>query len=177
MKTLMKVLPTVGVTVCGAVLFASATTAQRPIRRAPGMPADDKVGVAIALQAGGEAYRFTGQGTCTHEPKGYIYMVPAQQWRVEQTEGTRNVALTFWRPASGSGDMFTLYVQGGGKTYATDTVKTKNGGSPQGSGEVTFASDGAGGTFTINATAANGAKISGTIKCDAFRAAVAEGGN
>ncbi len=177
MKAVMKVVRTVGVALCGALVFAPVTTAQRPARRAPGMPADDKVGVAIALQAGGEAYRFTGQATCTHEPKGYIYMVPAQQWRVAQNEGTRSVLLTFWRPAGGSADMFTLYVQGGGKTYATDTVKTKNGGSPQGSGEVTFAPGGAGGTFRVNATAANGAKISGTITCDAFRAAVAEGGH
>ncbi len=173
----MKVVRTFSVALCGALVFASVATAQRPTRRAPGMPPDDKVGIAIALQAGGAPYRFTGQATCTHEAKGYIYAIPAQQWRVEQNEGARSVSLTFWRPAGGSGDMFTLYVQGGGKTYAVDTVKTNNGGSPEGSGEMTFAPAGAGGTFTVNATAANGAKVSGTITCDGFRAAVAEGGN
>lgn len=172
-----KSLRTIGVASCGVLVLASVAIAQRQAPRAPGTPADDKVGVAIALRAGGESYQFSGAATCTHEPKGYIYAIPAQLWTVEQREGARSVGLTFWKPASGSGDMFMLRVSSGGKTYTTNTVKTKNGGTPQGAGEVTFASAGSAGTFTVNATAANGAKISGTIKCDAFRRAVAEGGH
>ena len=173
----MKLLRTIGVALCGALVLASVAAAQGPTRRAPGTPTDNKVGVTIALQAGAESYQFNGQATCTREPKGYIYGVPAQQWRVEQSEGARSVGLTFWRPASGSGDMFMLHLSSAGKTYATDTVKTKAGGALQGSGEVTFTPAGTGGTFTVNATAANGIKVNGTIKCDAFTAAIAEGGN
>ncbi len=171
----MKPMGSVGLGLCAALVLASVAAAQQ--RRAPGTPPDDKVGVAIALQAGGESYRFSGQATCTHEPKGYIYMVPAQQWRVEQSEGRRSVGLTFWRPAAGSGDMFNLYVSTGSKTHHIDTVKTKNGGDPQGSGNVTFTPAAAGGTFTVKATAVNGATITGTITCSAFRAAIAEGGH
>ena len=160
--------------VCGVLLFVSVAAAQRP---APSTPADDTVAVTIALQAGGGPFRFTGQATCTHEPRGYIYSVPAQLWSVAQTDATRRVSLTLWRQADGAGDMFTLYVRSGGKTYKTSTVKTKDGGSQEGSGEVTFAKAGAGGTFTVNATTASGAKVSGTIKCEGFRAAVAEGGH
>lgn len=173
----MKLSSTVGVALCGAFVFASVAAAQRPERRTPGTPPDDKVGVAIALQAGGDSYQFNGQATCTHEPRGYIYMLPAQQWMVEQREGRRSVLLTFWRPAAGSGDMFNLYLSTGGKTHHVDTVKTKNGGDPQGSGNVTFTPAATGGTFTVKATSVNGATITGTIKCGGFRAAIAEGGH
>lgn len=166
----------IGIALCGALVFASVAAAQRPTRQLPGTQ-DDKVGVAIALTAGGAAYQFNGQASCAHEPKGYIYSVPAALWRVSQGDGARNVSLTFWRPANGSGDMFTLIVQSAGKTHHADTVKTKDGGSPQGSGEVKFAPAGAGGTFSVNAISGTGVKISGTIKCDAFRAMAAEGGN
>lgn len=171
----MRQLRTTGVGVCAALALASVAAAQ--VARSPQQASDGTVGVTIALQAGGESYRFAGRALCTHEPQGFIYAVRARQWRVEQNDGARHLALTFWRPAGGSSDMFTLYVKDGGKTHVADTVKTKDGGSPKGSGEVTFAAAGAGGTFTVNATAANGAKISGSITCDAFRAAVAEGGN
>ncbi len=173
----MRVVRTFGVALCGAALFASVAAAQRPVRRAPATPADDTVGVAIALQAGGQPYQFNGPATCGHEPKGYIYMVPAQLWRVSQSEGQRSVTLTFWRPASGASDMFNLYVSIGGKTHLVDTVKTKDGGDPEGSGQVTFTPAGAGGIFNVKATSASGVTVTGTIKCDAFRAIVAEGGN
>lgn len=174
----MKWSSTVGCALLGALVLSSLAAAQRPVRRAPvATPDDDKVGVAIAIQAGGDSYRFTGRATCKHERRGSIYMVPASLWSVDHSEGTHGVHLTFWRPASGSGDMFTLSVRGGGKTYAASTVKTPHGGSPEGSGQVRFAPEGAGGTFTVEATTASGTRISGTLKCDAFGAVYAEGGN
>jgi hypothetical protein len=56
-----------------------------------------------------------------------------------------------------------------------NTLKAKPSDTVKGSGTVALATAGKGGTFTINATTDNGAKISGTIKCEAFttRAAVA----
>ncbi len=173
----MKLLSMAGIALCGAVVFTSVASAQKPVRRTPDLPSAEKVGGAIAIQAGGEAFQFTGQVRCTHEPRGYIYMVPAKLWGVSQSEGTRSVTLTFWRPASGSGDMFNLYVSSGAKNHHVDTVKTKDGGDPTGSGQVTFVPAGAGGTFTVNATTAQGVKITGTLRCDGFRAVMAEGGN
>ncbi len=173
----MKLLSVTGIALCGALAFTSVAAAQRSTRSTSVLPSPEKVGAAIALQAGGESLRFTGQARCTHEPQGYIYMVPAKLWSVAQSEGTRSVSLTFWRPAAGSGDMFNLYVSMGGKTLHIDTVKTKSGGDPTGSGLVTFAAAGAGGTFTVNGTTADGVKISGTLRCDGFRAVMAEGGN
>jgi len=170
----MRLSAMVGVALGGAVVFTSVATAQRP---SPGTPPDDKVGVNVALQVGGGSYQFNGQGSCTHEPRGYIYGIAAKLWRVQQNEGQRSAVLTFWSPASGSGDMFSLYVTSGGKSYETNTVKGKDAGATKGSGSVTFAPAGSGGTFTVNATTADGAKISGTIKCDLFRPAIAEGGN
>ncbi len=166
----------IGIAVCGALVFASVTAAQQPIRRGPGS-AGDRVEVAVALQAGGESYQFGGQGTCTHEPKGYIYAVPAQQWRVEHSEGRRSVALTFWRPTNGSGDMFSLSLSSAGKSHMTSTVKVGSEGTVRGSGNATFETAGKGGTFAVTATAADGTKISGTIRCAGFTAAIAEGGN
>ncbi len=75
-----------------------------------------------------------------------------------------------------SGDMFSLSVATGGKSYRVNTVKVGGGSAVLGSGKVTFTASGAGGTFMINATAANGAAITGTIKCSAFTAAEAVGG-
>ena len=170
----MRLSAIIGAALGGALVFTSVAAAERT---SPGTPLDDKVGVNIALQVGGGSYQFTGQGSCTHEPRGYIYGLAAKLWRVQQNEGQRFVTLTFWSPASGSGDMFSLYVTSGGKAHETNTVKGKDAGPIKGSGTVTFAPAGSGGTFTVNATAADGAKISGTIKCDAFRPAIAEGGN
>ena len=172
----MKRLSTVAAALSVALVFASVAAAQLPTRPHPRTPPNDQRVITIALQAGSDSYRFTGRATCKHEPKGYIYMIPAQLWTVEQSEGTRSVMLTFWRPASGS-DMFTLYLHASGKAYAASTVKTPHGGSMKGSGEVTFARTGIGGTFTVNATADNGAKITGTLRCDSFGAVIAEGGN
>jgi hypothetical protein len=55
-------------------------------------------------------------------------------------------------------------------------VSTVRGGQVTGSGKVTFEPSGKGGTFRVDATAADGTSISGTIRCDAFTPHVAEGG-
>jgi len=65
----------------------------------------------------------------------------------------------------------------GNKRYSVSTIKVGSNGTVEGSGKITLAREGAGGTFTVDATAANGTKITGTVKCDAFTAAIAEGGD
>lgn len=159
----------VGCALCGALVFAFVADAQRPRRPAPRTSSDDKVKVEIALQVGSDSYRFSGGAACTHEAKGEIYSLPAQQWRVEQADAGRRVALTLWRPARGAMDMFTLYLQTGGRTFAASTVKTPRDTPAWDAGEVIFGRKGAGGVFTVNATAANGTVIRGTIACEAFR--------
>ncbi len=157
-----------------AMTIASAAAARRRIE--PAMPADTKVGVAITLQVAGQPYRFEGKAECLHASLASIYGVVSEVWSVRQSDGQKSITLTLWRPRSKSGDMFSLSVATGGKSYLVSTVSAGES-KVQGSGKATFMSSGAGGTFTINATAANGAVITGTIKCSAFAALIAEGGN
>ncbi len=153
-----------------ALTITSAASAQRR-----GMPETaDEVSVAIALQIAGQPYQFEGKAECKHEPRGYIYSVPAELWSIHQSDGQRSVALSLWRPHNSSGEMFSLSVGIRGKSYLVNTIKP--GGDVKGSGKMTVTTSGAGGTFTINATAADGAPITGTIKCSGFTGIVAEGG-
>jgi len=160
--------------VCAALVIPSLGAVKG--RRAQSTPEETKVDVSIALKVAGQPYNFSGKARCTHAPQASIYDTNAQQWRVEHNEGQRSLSLTFWRPASGSGDMFTLHCTISGKSYLVNTVKTSGGGTIQGSGKVTFTPSEPGGTFTIDATTTNGSTITGTIKCSGFSAAVAEGG-
>ncbi len=154
-------------------LAASDVTAQV---RVPRTPVDAKVSVTIALEIGSESYKYTGPGTCRHALQASIYDLLAEQWTMEGGDGLRNVTLTLWQPKKGAGDMVSLAVSSGGKTHVVNTVKVGADGSVRGSGTATLAPAGKGGTFTINATAADGAKIRGTIKCDAFLAPAPVGG-
>jgi hypothetical protein len=94
-------------------------------------------------------------------------------WTVRHREDGRSLQLTLWKPADGSPAMFNLSVKGPQNT----TVSTVRGGQVSGSGTVTLAKAGKGGTFTVDARDKAGAPITGTIKCEAFTAAIAEGGD
>jgi hypothetical protein len=155
-----------------ALTMTSAASAQR--RTAPTRPGE--AGVAITLQVAGQPYRFEGKAACQHAPLASIYSVVSKMWSVQQSEGQRSLTLTLWRPRSTSGDMFSLSVANGAKSYLVNTVRVGGASAVQGSGKVTLTPSGAGGTFIINATAANGAAITGTIECSAFGEAMAEGG-
>ena len=151
----------------------SAVSAQR---RAPGSaPPSPGTNATIALKAGGTAYDFTGPAACEHAPRGSIYDVLAERWSVRHGEGARNLNLTLWHPLSTGPDMLTLSVSVGGKRYNVNTVKGPSS-ETSGTGTVRFAAAGNGGTFTIDATTASGAKITGSIKCDAFTSAEVAGG-
>jgi hypothetical protein len=146
------------------------------VRRIPSSADRPKDGVAISLQVGAERYDFTGQGTCEYGAEGSIYDTPAQSWMVQQSDGGRSLALVFWRPVNKSADMMSLNVSTGKTSHDVDTVKGP-GRTAKGSGSVVLAPSGKGGTLTINATASGGAKISGTVKCDAFTPRVAVAGD
>jgi hypothetical protein len=94
-------------------------------------------------------------------------------WTVRHQEDGRSVQLTLWKPADGSAAMFSLSVNGRKST----SLSTVRGGQVSGSGTVTLAPAGKGGTFTIDAKGPSGETFSGTFKCEAFTPAIAEGGN
>jgi hypothetical protein len=155
-----------------ALMMTSPASAQR--RTPPARPAE--VGVAIRLVVAGQRYQFEGKAACQHAPIASIYGVRAEMWGVQQSDGQRSITLTLWRPKNTSGDMFSLSVATGAKSYVVNTVTASGESAVQGSGKVTFTTSGAGGTFMINAKAPNGAAITGTIQCSAFTHAMAEGG-
>lgn len=155
-----------------AAALSSALEAQR---RTPAQPADSTVPVTVALKVGADAYSFTGKATCTHAPVAGIYDMRAEQYRVQQSGDAGRLSLTMWHPASGP-DMFTLSVTSGAVRSSVSTVKVGTKGTVEGSGTVALARSGKGGTFTVSAATAKGAPITGTIKCDAFTPAFAEGG-
>lgn len=154
------------IALAGAVMIPSLGAAQ----------ADTTVAVAIALRVDGQPFRFDGHASCRHAPMASIYGVAAEMWTVQQSEGQRSIALTVWRPKDGQGNWLSLSASRDDKSYTVSTV-TAPGATVEGSGTVTLAPSGAGGTFTIDARAAEGAAIAGTIRCSAFTPAIAEGGN
>ncbi len=157
-----------------AVVLTIITVGSAQRRAAPATRAGS--GVAIALQVGTQTYHFEGNADCKYEPSASIYNVRAELWSVEQSDGGRSIMLTLWRPKNKSGDMLSLNVLSGGKSYVVDTVKEGPQSKIRGSGKVHVTTSGAGGTFAIDATAENGAAITGTIRCSGFTGVVAEGG-
>lgn len=155
-----------------ALIWSTAASAQR---RLPGSQ-EKKVGVAIDLNVNGIPYTFKGEASCNHLAKGSIYGVVAERWSVRHDDTGRNINFSLWRPTSGAGDMVTLNVFMGGKRYDVSTVKSAQEGS-SGSGAVKLTTQGAGGAFAIDVSTAAGAKITGTVKCDAFPPAHAVAGD
>jgi hypothetical protein len=146
-------------------------------RRPPGSSAEPALPMKVALQVGGQAYAFTGQGVCQSSSNASIYELPATMYSVRQNDSDRSLSLTLWHPKNGTPDMLNLSVSTGRKSHTVSTVKVGQNGDVKGSGRATFAPAGAGGTFTLDATADSGAKITGTITCDRFAGIVAEGGD
>lgn len=160
-----------------AIIAVSATGASAQVqRRVLDQGADSKVAVTVALKAGAEAYSFTGKATCSRAPIASISSLRAERWTVDQSDGARSLTPAVWHPASGP-DLVSLSMSAGGTRHAVNTVKVGTNGTVVGSGTIAFARAGNGGTFTVDATAGDGTKITGTVKCDAFTAAVAEGGD
>ena len=162
-------MPRILATLALTVLFAHALVASDQVRRRSG-PA--LVPMEVALKAGADAFNAKGEGACTHAPTASIYNVLSEMRSVRHEDGNRSVQLTLWKPADGSAQMFTLSVNGAKSL----TISTVRGGEISGSGTVTFAPSGKGGTFTIAAKSKTGETVSGTVRCDAFTPAQAEGG-
>jgi hypothetical protein len=159
-----------------ASMVIVAATSAAAQRRVPGQRADSMVPVTIALKSGTDAYQFTGKATCSHAPKASIYGLLAERWTVDQSDDSRSLTLALWHPASGN-DLISVALNIGTQRRSVSTIKVGTHGTVEGSGTITLAREGSGGTFTVNATTANGTKITGTVKCEAFTAAIAEGGH
>ena len=160
------------------LLFVSATlllSFSASAQRRPVASEDPKVNVAIDLKVNGAPYAFKGEASCDHLAEGSIYDIAAKRWSVRQDDNGRNLNLSLWRPAGGGADMVQLNIYVGGKRYDVSTIKSPQG--PSGSGSVKLTPEGTGGTFTVDATTASAAKITGTIKCAAFPASRAVAGN
>jgi hypothetical protein len=125
------------------------------------------------VKVAGQPYVAKGLGSCTHAPKASIYNVAAEMWSVRQEADNRSLQLTFWKPADGSASMFSLAVSG----PANATISTVRGGEIAGQGTMTLAPVGKGGTFTIDGKGKNGTTIAGTVKCEVFTPAIADGGH
>ena len=133
--------------------------------------------VEVALRAGAAAYAASGAGECKASPEASIYAVRAALYSVSHASGRDRVRLTLWLPKNGSGEMVALSVAIGGKNYEIDTLKGATPPRPpKGSARVQFHAAPAGGTFSIDATASDGTKIQGSLKCARFDPVVAEGG-
>ena len=157
------------------VLATTVVTHAQVRRRAEPTNESAKVPMQISLQVGGAPYVFTGSGSCRSTPRASIYDVPAAMWTVEQDADGKSLTLTVWHPSTGA-DMLSLAVTATGKSHRVDTVKVGQRGDVQGSGTVKLDTSGQGGVITINAVSQDGAKISGTIKCDRFTSEEAAGG-
>jgi hypothetical protein len=154
-----------------AFIFASVLVSADQVRRQS--PGAALVPMDVALKVGNIAYDAKGQGSCTHARQAAIYGVPSEMWSVRHEADGRSLQLTLWKPKDGSAQMFSLSING--KPNAT--VTTVRGGQVSGSGEVRLEPSAKGGAFTVDAKEKSGGSITGTIKCEAFTAAVAEGGN
>jgi hypothetical protein len=156
---------------CAVALTLISTAFVDPAQRRTGAPA--LVPVEISLRIAGQPYDVKGQASCTHAPKGSIYDVVSEMWTVRQEQDGASVQLTLWKPIDGSASMFTLSTSGKKNT----SITTVRGGEVSGSGTVAFAPSGKGGTFTIDARSKANETVTGTITCQAFTPAIAEGGD
>ncbi len=142
-------------------------------RRAPAAPEEWKAPMQVSLKIGGQRYESSTPGKCTHALVASIYQAVSELWTAEQSEDGRSLNLSFWRPKDGSADMVSLSITSGRSSHRVSTVR----GAPlAGSGKVALQPSGKGGVFTVDAKTAEGAAISGNIKCDVFAPHVAEGG-
>lgn len=130
----------------------------------------------LSLSVGGKKLQASGEGVCKAAQQASIYGIPAALYTVSQRTKSHSLNLSLWQPKDGAPLMMSLSVQAGDKTYRVDTVKGGNKRDTQGSGKAGLEKSGAGGTIALDAVAASGEKITGTIKCRSFGGIQAEGG-
>jgi hypothetical protein len=128
---------------------------------------DGTTSVEVSLEVDGRPIVLKGAGECNFTDDATIYEAPASMWSVRQSTGDRGVNVTMWRMRQG-GDMLTLSLTADGKTYRVNTTKVGQQGTIEGTGRWTFAKNGPGGVFTIEASTGTRAKIAGRLTCAGF---------
>lgn len=141
-----------------------------------GSPKDASAPVTVALQVGTKRYRLSAPGECKAASQASIYGINASLFSVSQRSDGHSLDLTLWQPKGGAPSMMSLHMSTGSARYEVDTVKAGAKRDTKGSGKTTLQRSGAGAVFTVDAIAAGGEKISGTIQCSSFGAIQAEGG-
>jgi hypothetical protein len=157
----------------GTDLEGVRSLVQAPTRRQPPQAAAP---VEVALQVGARKLQASGSGECKAAPQASIHGVPAALYSVSQNAGGHSLSLTLWQPKNGSEDMMSLAISADGKRYEVDTVKAGAMRATKGTGKAALEKTGAGGVFRVDAVAASGEKISGTVRCGSFGGIRAEGG-
>jgi hypothetical protein len=156
------------------IILLAAFTTEIGAQRRPAGEAQVKQAIQVSLKVGGQTYHSSEPGSCTHAPVASIYQIMSEMWSVQQSQQAGSLSLSFWRPKDGSADMMTLSVSTGDSSHEVNTVR--GGRTTSGSGKVTLAKSGNGGTFTVEAKSKDGAPITGTITCKTFAPHAAEGG-
>ncbi len=157
-----------------AEIVDSPAPRQAQVRRDAQQPGSAPV--QIALQVGTKDYRFSGAAECKAAPQASIYGVAAALYSVSQRADGQSLNLTLWQPKSGAPGMMALQISTGSARYEVDTVKAGTKRDTKGSGKATLQKAGGGGVFAVDAVAAGGEKITGTIQCSRFGGIQAEGG-
>jgi hypothetical protein len=125
------------------------------------------VTVRVDLRVAGSAYAVTAAGECHATDDASIFNAPAALKSARQSDPSRSLSLTLWRLVKG-GDAVTLDVTLGGKRHRVNTLTVGPASNRAGSGTATFQARGAGGVFTVDATADSGARITGQVSCSRF---------
>jgi hypothetical protein len=127
----------------------------------------------VKMMAGGQRYESSAPGQCTHAPVASIYGVTSELWTAQQSDNGKSLNLSLWQPKDGSRPMVSLTVTSGSASHRVSTVR---GAAIVGNAKASLEPSGKGGTFTVYAKSAEGADVTGTIKCGAFAPHIAEGG-
>ena len=84
-------------TIVALTVAVAAATVSAQVRR----PSPDRFGggpqkvpATISLRVGSDSYAFTGDASCVYAESGSIYGLTGSHWSVQQSDGSRSLALT-----------------------------------------------------------------------------------
>jgi hypothetical protein len=159
---------------CGVmVVIVGGGAMAEQIRRAPNAPEKSGTSMQVSLMAGGQRYESSAPGQCTHAPVASIYGVASELWTAQQSDNGKSVNFSLWQPKDGSRPMVSMTVTSGTTSHRVSTIR---GAAIAGNAKASLEPSGKGGTFTVYAKSAEGADVTGRIKCAAFAPHIAEGG-
>ena len=135
--------------------------------------AQAKVPVKLTVTVGSRTETLRGTGECGHEPHAFLDGAAASLWMASYSQGSRHVALSYWRMSRGA-DQFTLFVTSGNTPHQISTLKSSE---PLGTGRLSFQPTAQGGRFLVTGKDQDGSALSASIECARFGRIIAEGGD